>query len=269
MDPVIMLTLDVEEFDAPLDKGHDLSFQEQIDISRRGMEAVMERIDSIGVRTTLFTTARFAESEPELIQQASQKHEIASHGLNHGSFERSDLLESKKRLEAISRQAIIGFRRPRLQWTDPQDILDAGYVYNSSMSPTWIPGRYNNLDLPRTIYRENGLVQMPVSVTPGLRIPLFWLLMKNIPLGLYRKFLRRTLQKDGYLNLYFHPWEFVDTGKLLPRYTSRYSGPRMIERLATCLWELAEHGRFQAIGDFVDQKLRGREAYVSQGTSAR
>ena len=54
------------------------------------------------------------------------------------------------------------------------------------------------------------LIQFPVSVTPHLRIPLFWLAFKNMPYALFLKLTLQTLRKDGYVCLYFHPWEFID-----------------------------------------------------------
>jgi len=55
-----------------------------------------------------------------------------------------------------------------LQPVDDADIEKAGYEYNSSMNPTYIPGRYNNLSKPRTAYYTNKLLNLPISVTPLL-----------------------------------------------------------------------------------------------------
>jgi hypothetical protein len=55
-----------------------------------------------------------------------------------------------------------------LQPVDDAEIEKAGYEYNSSMNPTYIPGRYNNLSKPRTAYYTNKLLNIPISVTPLL-----------------------------------------------------------------------------------------------------
>ena len=45
----------------------------------------------------------------------------------------------------------------------------------------------------------------------------------------------RTLKKDKYLNIYFHPWEFVDlkqiNGIKLPYIITKNSGVKMLNRL--------------------------------------
>ena len=44
-----------------------------------------------------------------------------------------------------------------------------------------------------------------------------------------------AIKKDGYLNVYFHPWEFADLrakGVNLPSYIVRNSGIVLVERLS-------------------------------------
>ena len=54
-------------------------------------------------RATFFTTAVFAERNPELIERAVRAgHEIASHGVRHMGFESKDIAESRRRLEAVA-----------------------------------------------------------------------------------------------------------------------------------------------------------------------
>lgn len=78
-------------------------------------------------------------------------------------------------------------------------------------------------------------MQLPASVSPLLRIPLFWLSFHNFSLAIYKYLLKRTYQKDGYVNIYFHPWEFTDlTDKKrfnFPNYVSKNSGNKMIARM--------------------------------------
>jgi len=70
-----------------------------------------------------------------------------------------------------------------LQPVDDAEIKKAGYENNSSMNPTYIPDRYNNLSKPRTAYYTNKLLNLPISVTRLIRFPLFWLSFKNFPLS--------------------------------------------------------------------------------------
>jgi len=60
-----------------------------------------------------------------------------------------------------------------------------------------------------------------------------------------------ALKKDGYLSLYFHPWEFVDvTGYGLPAYTTKYAGRQLLDRLYQLLEDLKLHGNFSTMQQF-------------------
>ncbi|WP_445244968.1 hypothetical protein [Microcoleus sp. OTE_8_concoct_300] len=117
----------------------------------------------------------------------------------------------------------------RLQPVDDAEIEKAGYEYNSSMNPTYIPGRYNNLSKPRTAYYTNKLLNLAISVTPVLRFPLFWLSFKNFPISMIELATQLTLETDSSLNSYFHLWEFTDISPLkLPNYVKKYSDRKMV-----------------------------------------
>ena len=61
----------------------------------------------------------------------------------------------------------------------------------------------------------------------------------------------KALKKDGYLSLYFHPWEFVDvTGYGLPAYTTKYAGRQLLDRLYQLLEDLKLHGNFSTMQQF-------------------
>jgi hypothetical protein len=75
MEPVvrqIMFTVDVEEFDTALEYGHDLSINEQLAVSTRGLQLLIDRLAGLNVRGTLFTTANYAFHEPELVRRSGQ-----------------------------------------------------------------------------------------------------------------------------------------------------------------------------------------------------
>jgi hypothetical protein len=133
---------------------------------------------------------------------------------------------------------VYGFRMANMQPIDALPIIEAGYLYNSSLNPTFLPGKYNNLDKPRRIYYEDNLCQIPASVSSKLRIPLFWLSLHNFPLRAYKNMCIGAIRKDGYLNVYFHPWEFADLSApavKLPFYIVRNSGNKLLERLSNVI----------------------------------
>ncbi len=246
MNRQVLLSFDVEEFDMPLEYQFNIPVDEQMRIGIEGLNAIMPILET--VPSTLFTTANFANHYPERISKLALSHEIASHTFYHTAYETADLLKSRLRLEEISGQKITGLRMPRMRPVLMEDVKAAGYTYDSSINPTWLPGRYNNFHLPRTVYTENGIKRIPASVSPGIRIPLFWLSFKNMPYALYLKLCRQTIAKDGYICLYFHPWEFTPIEQFgLPGYTRRWCGPILVERLLQLVKDLSKDADFETM----------------------
>lgn len=232
----ILLSFDIEEFDVPLEHGVELPFGEQMRYSAEGTVRILDTLKDNGVRATFFCTSRFAENAPAIMSRIIREgHEVASHGCNHSSFETSDLLTSRLRLEELTQKPVYGYRMARMQPVDEREIRIAGYRYNSSINPCFIPGRYTNLHQPRTHFVREGVFQIPASVTPWVRFPLFWLSYHNLPARLYRALAGITSRHDGYLSVYFHPWEFVALAGhpelKLPRIITRNSGEGMVRRL--------------------------------------
>lgn len=223
MRPKILITLDVEECDIPIEYGHILTLEEQLKISEQGVAVFMKIMDKYEIPVTLFCTGVYAQANASWIKYLHPRHEIASHGFYHSKFDpKVDLVSSKLLLEEISGKPVYGFRMARMQEVDSIEIANAGYVYQSSLNPTWIPGRYDHRDKPRKPFFENGLWQVPTSVATNFRIPLFWLAFKNFPLFFFRFLSRMSLKENGYLNLYFHPWEFSDLGRFsMPAHVKR------------------------------------------------
>jgi peptidoglycan/xylan/chitin deacetylase (PgdA/CDA1 family) len=241
----ILLTFDVEEFDMPLEYNQTISAAEQMHIGKLGLDAITPIIAQHKIECTLFTTANFAQTYPESIAQLATTHEIASHTFYHSNFEVKDLLSSKLALEKITGKTVTGLRMPRMRPVEMKDVLAAGYQYDSSINPTYLPGRYNNFNLPRNKYLQEGVLRFPVSVTPNFRIPLFWLSFKNFPYKIFKLLAVQTLKKDGYLSLYFHPWEFTDI-------TKKHSGKVLLNRLNQLITDLKQEADFCSMQSFLN-----------------
>lgn len=255
MNKLILLSFDLEEFDIPEEYGEKVDETVKFAVSYQGLKEVLCILEKLNIKATFFVTANFAIHHKAIIQQISQKHEVASHGFYHSEFKLEDLQKSRQTLAEIINQEVVGFRMPRLKQVDDTEIALAGYKYNSSMNPTYIPGRYNNFFRPRTVYVSNNLMNIPVSVTPLFRFPLFWLSFKNFPLSLIKLASRLTLENDHYLNLYFHPWEFTDISNFhLPKYITKYSGQQMVERLQDYLTWLKCQGEFICLNEYADSR---------------
>lgn len=257
---MILLSFDIEEFDMPYEYGKIIDFKDQIGISKIGTAIILDLLRKNNIKATFFSTVVFAQNAPELIEQIkSEGHEIASHTYYHSKFETADLKKSKEALELQTGLKVNGFRMPRMQPVDELEIYKAGYTYNSSINPTYLPGRYNNLHISRTYYFDNKVLQIPASVTPLFRFPLFWLSFHNLNLKLYQLLARWTFKKDGYLNIYFHPWEFTDLDKKevynFPKYVSKNSGNNMTKRVNDFIVHMKNKKyEFGTIGEFIAKK---------------
>lgn len=254
---MVLLSFDIEEFDMPFEYGKEISFEDQINISITGTNIILDLLQKHKVKATFFSTATFAINAPNEIKRIiDEGHEIASHTYFHSEFKNEDLLLSKQKLEQITNTEVVGLRMPRMYPVDNQEVSKAGYAYNTSLNPTYLPGRYNNFDKPRTYFKENNVWQIPASVSPIVRFPLFWLSFHNLPLSIYKWLCKITLKKDKYLNLYFHPWEFTDLNQKekygFPSYISKNSGDKMTDRLDNLLsWMNQKKYTFKIFKDLI------------------
>lgn len=256
-DKFILLSFDVEEFDIPLEYNQNISEEEQLHTGYRGLEALMNIVDRFSIEASFFTTANFAQHFPEAITTISKKHEIASHTFYHSHFEIKDLADSKNILEKITSKRINGLRMPRMKPVEMKNVMDAGYHYDASINPTYLPGRYNNRHLSRNPFFENEMLRFPASVTPNFRIPLFWLTFKNFPYSMYRKLVKNTLNKDGYVCLYFHPWEFIQLNQYkIPGYIKKHSGKKLQNRFMQLISDLQKMGRFISMERYIKEELQ-------------
>lgn len=228
----VALSFDVEEFDLPLEYGVNIDSAEQFRVGAEGLTVVLDMLDTLDARATFFTTGVFAQNFPDLIRRAAAKHEVASHGMQHSAFAEADLLASRIVLEDISGTRVSGFRMARMAPVDVTAIRDAGYLYNASENPIWLPGRYNKFFAPRRPYVRDGLVQIPAGTSPLIRWPLFWLAFKNAPLGISKLATTWALASDGDTNLYFHPWEFAALDRFaVPGFIRRPDGAAMRDKV--------------------------------------
>jgi hypothetical protein len=105
------------------------------------------------------------------------------------------------------------------------------------------------------LFQDQGIQRLPASVSPHLRIPLFWLAFKNLPYSIFLRIARQTLAKDGYICLYFHPWEFIKLDKYaIPGYAKKDAGKKLREKLARLITDLQKEARFIPIRTYLDEK---------------
>ena len=166
---MILLSFDTEEFDVPREHGVDFSLEEGMKVSKEGTNRILDVLKQNGVKATFFCTGNFAENAPEVMQRIMWQPK------------ETDFAVSKQIVERVTGCQVYGYRQPRMFPVSDSEIEKAGYRYNSSLNPAFIPGRYMHLTEPRTWFMKGGVMQIPASVTPLVRFPLFWLALHNLP----------------------------------------------------------------------------------------
>jgi hypothetical protein len=214
----LLVTYDVEEFDWRLGGGRRLPAAEQIRVTAEGLRELLPIHERHHAAATFFVTGAFALAEPDLVKEmAHAGHEVAVHGLAHGddyaNLEPTIAIDRLKRarvlVEAASGHEPVGMRTPRLRHCLAFVVRDAGFSYDASPHPTWIPRRYFGLHYPRTPWQKDGITKIPISVLPGLRMPVSWMWFQFAGPRLGILGARLALLRASYLHLYFHPWEAV------------------------------------------------------------
>ncbi len=252
----VLLSFDVEEFDLPREHGMEISLEEGVGVSSQGLERVIEMLKRTKIRATFFCTGNFANAREDLIKKiVSEGHEVACHGVDHFKPNKTDIEKSKKIIEKIAGVKVYGYRQPRMQKNNYGELKKWGYKYDSSVNPAFIPGRYNNLKVPRDVFKKEGIIEVPTSVATFMRVPMFWLALHLFPLKLFIN-LAKNIAKKGYFGTYFHPWEFADIYdyEVVPGYIRYNSGRKMVDRLETVIKELKKAGcEFITYYDYIEK----------------
>ncbi len=244
---MILLSVDTEEFDIPCENGLDYDPVGQgMMVSEYGTNRILDIFKAEGVRATFFCTTTFAENAPKTMQRIiSEGHEVAAHGCDHLNPIPEDIRKCKQRLLELTGVEARGWRQPRMFPVDNNLLKQEGYLYNTSLNPAFIPGRYMHLTTPRIWHMQDEVIQIPASVSPWLRIPMFWLSIHHFPLRLYKALVRRIVKHDGYFNTYVHPWEFYPLSEhpelKIPFVIRRNSGENMCQRMTDIIRFLKQH----------------------------
>ncbi len=248
-----LLTFDIEEF--------DFVKSDRLEISYEGLNNLLNLLKNKKIKATFFVTATFCKKYTNLVKEISKNNEIASHGYSHEdnyfSMDDSKFLEaltkSKQILEESTGKKVIGFRSPRLSKVNYKILKQAGFEYDSSFHPTYIPGRYNNFFKTRRVFTKEDIKVIPISVTPLLRLPFSWFWFRNFGLTYTKICTKLNLLDKDYVNIYFHPWEFVDLNKYkLNKSIKRNTGNKLIKMLDNYIdWNLNNNLKFVTVKEYL------------------
>lgn len=229
-----VISVDVEEYfhaanlESAIGPARWHSQQSRVDYSTR---KVLEIFARHNVRATFFILGYSARRFPTLVRDiAAAGHEIASHGYGHRlAYSQSpkmffrDVRRTKLLLEDISGMTVLGYRAPNFSILTENEwaydaLIEAGYLYDSSLYPVWHP-RYANLGkstLPQVMHRTGGkLYIFPLAVwtihagAKEFRLPVaggaYW---RFFPVALLKHGLTRINKTPAsWFTCYFHPWE--------------------------------------------------------------
>ena len=255
----IYLTFDVEEWIFPEEYNIKSKYNNNISFSREGCKEVLKLLNKHNIKSTFFITGYFAEREKELVSEINRnEHEIASHAYKHLNLKNLDKKELEKSLKKtsqilfnISKQKIKGFRAPNFSINNK--VLDTlkklNYRYDSSVHPAIVPGYYYNWDckLEPYYYKNNKLLEIPISVIPIVRMPISWLWMRN--LGNWITNIGVNLNKKRDVIIYFHTWEFskIPRVKGIPFYIEKNTGGAFLNKMDKFLNKFKNHFEFDKL----------------------
>ena len=163
--------------------------------------------------------------------------------MDHFCPKKTDPEKSKEIIEKIANTKVYGYRQPRMFKINYSELKCQAFLYDSSVNPAFIPGRYNNSKVPRRAFIKSGIIEIPASAATFMRIPMFWLALHLFPKRFYLSLVRSVLKRQDYFATYFHPWEFTDFGGFrMPWYIVKNSGDKLTQRLDWLIQKLKTDG---------------------------
>jgi len=206
---------------------------------------------SLELKATFFVLGWIAKRLPHLVKEIRNRgHEVASHGYQHKLNTaqpypelKKDLTNSKKLLEDIIGQAVLGYRAPSFSISDEtlKVIEDCGYLYDTSYNSFRLNERYGQITLPENesqglaIKLSKGFYEIPISNLNFHNYMIPWGgggYFRLIPLYLFKMGVKRICNLNGGYMFYLHPWE-VDPNQPKVKQASRLFRFRHYLNLAT------------------------------------
>jgi peptidoglycan/xylan/chitin deacetylase (PgdA/CDA1 family) len=210
---------------------------------------------------------------PAVIRQiAASGHEIASHSVTHPHFGRiseqqwkTEIYESKEKLEALINAPVKGFRTP--SWSVPyarkeafhELLFEAGYLYDSSFCAfeTYL---YGDRRFAAEPYQSaEGIWEIPVPIIGWPKAP--WIggfYFRAMP----RLLLRHMIARSRPAFLYVHPWEFYagtsSHSNLRDHLITHYGRRGHLQKLRRMLNYLRRRFQFVRMDSLVPDAFSGR-----------
>lgn len=211
----------------------------------RGVTRFAELFDAVGVKATFFVVAADLERWPRAREIAEELvaagHEIGSHTWSHpydlihrdAATIAAEIDRAHALLSELRGAPVAGFRAPGYHMVDAvYDALgEQGYAYSSSVFPSppyhlaklaymaqlrlrgkksqAIAGDLSIMWRSRLPHRRRGLLEVPVTVLPGIRFPFIGTSLVAFGERGYR-LARPLLDRTPFVNLEFHGIDLCD-----------------------------------------------------------
>jgi len=187
---------------------------------------ILDALASHHILSTFFVLGWVAERHKEFIRRiADHGHEIASHGYEHRNILaqspaqfREEIRKTKRILEDITGQAVLGYRAPSFSITAEtkwalQILVEEGYTYDSSIFPIYhdqygLPGANPFVHILST--DSGNIWEIPPSTVKvlGFRVPIAGGgYFRLFPYWILRRLSKKAELAGHPLILYLHPWE--------------------------------------------------------------
>ena len=245
----------------------------------RGVDRLLELLDSHGATGTFFTLGVVAERTPQVVRRIAEAgHEVASHGWSHRRVTRlsprefrDEIARSRNLLSDLTGKPVLGFRapnfsiRPGYEWAFDA-LIEEGYQYDSSVFPARASGRGFREGM-QLIKRPAGEL-LEVAMTPAsfgsLRVPAgggAW--FRLLPYALSRRALQQAAARGEPGVFYIHPWELdIDQPRIPLSAATRVRHYGGIGQVAARLERLLSEFSFVSIENWV-QKATAVSAIAS------
>lgn len=242
----------------------------------RNTERILSLLDKFNVKATFFVLGWIGERCPKLVKEIFEEgHEIASHGYAHKLIHQQekdefieDIKKSKKILEDIICQPVLGYRAPSFSITKDSlwaidCLIDADFKYDSSVFPI----HHDKGGLPQAERFPFKIIRCRGEIT---EIPLSTkrILGANIPVagGGYFRFLPYQITKKCISGInackqpgivYLHPWELdINQPRISTSWLSKFRHYININKTENRLRQLLTDFEFEPIREMIIKNER-------------
>ena len=224
-----LINFDMDSWWASLGMVNKVIKRENDIIIEKSIPRILKLLNSYNIKSTFFVLGPDVENQTELYKKIIKEgHEIGNHTYSHfhdlKKGQTRKIKEEIKKSHDIIQDKLkvtpIGFRAPNYSFSKKLIPLlkKAGYIYDSSIVPTFIPYYYPfhwlfKSTKPNKLYTTKNnqrfsLLEIPISVSPLTKIPMTGTFVKLLG-ERWLEWNTKLLKKTGFININFHARDFV------------------------------------------------------------